>query len=102
MRGCHFATSGVTRLVWVMALTVLVVCVAPVAQATAADNAGAGAGAAVKPLRALLVLGGCCHDYAKQKDILAAGISARAHVEVTIAYNPDKTTRQLNPVYENA
>ncbi|MBC8117763.1 MAG: hypothetical protein H7062_25515, partial [Candidatus Saccharimonas sp.] len=23
-----------------------------------------------KPLKALLILGGCCHDYAKQKDIL--------------------------------
>ena len=30
-----------------------------------------------KPIRALLVVGGCCHDYAKQKDILTQGISAR-------------------------
>jgi type 1 glutamine amidotransferase len=56
----------------------------------------------VKPLKALLVIGGCCHDYAAQKDILAKGISARAHVELTIAYDPDKTTRHLNPVYEKA
>ena len=26
-----------------------------------------------KPLRALLITGGCCHDYAKQKDILKQG-----------------------------
>ena len=44
-----------------------------------------------KPIRALLVLGGCCHDYAKQKDILSKGIAARANVEVTIAYDPDTT-----------
>ena len=29
----------------------------------------------VKPLRALLVLGGCCHDYNTQKDLLSKGIS---------------------------
>jgi type 1 glutamine amidotransferase len=53
-----------------------------------------------RPIRALLVIGGCCHDYAKQKDILAKGIAARANVEVTIAYDPDTTTKHLNPVYE--
>jgi type 1 glutamine amidotransferase len=53
-----------------------------------------------KPIRALLVLGGCCHDYAHQKDILAKGIAERANVEVTIAYDPDKTTKHVNPVYE--
>ncbi|HWG44493.1 MAG TPA: ThuA domain-containing protein [Gemmataceae bacterium] len=53
-----------------------------------------------KPIRALLVIGGCCHDYAKQKDILTKGISARANVQWTIAYDPDKGTKHLNPVYE--
>jgi type 1 glutamine amidotransferase len=53
-----------------------------------------------KPIKALLVLGGCCHDYAKQKDVLAKGIAERANVEVTIAYDPDKGTKHLNPVYE--
>ena len=53
-----------------------------------------------RPIRALLVIGGCCHDYAKQKDILTKGISARANVEWTIAYDPDTTTKHLNPVYE--
>ncbi|HEY5315730.1 MAG TPA: ThuA domain-containing protein [Pirellulales bacterium] len=103
MRGCYFAPGGWSRAVFVTAWTVLAVCVAGSAAAAPAGNSQAGqAAGSVKPLRALLVLGGCCHDYAKQKDILAAGISARAHVEVTIAYNPDKTTRQLNPVYESA
>lgn len=53
-----------------------------------------------KPIRALLVIGGCCHDYAKQKDILTKGVSERANVEWTIAYDPDKGTKHLNPVYE--
>jgi len=55
----------------------------------------------VKPLRALLVLGGCCHDYNTQQTLLSKGISERAHVEVVVAYDPDTTTRHLNPVYEN-
>ncbi|HTU18009.1 MAG TPA: ThuA domain-containing protein [Gemmataceae bacterium] len=54
----------------------------------------------VQPIRALLVIGGCCHDYAKQKDILTKGIAARANVKWTIAYDPDKGTKHLNPVYE--
>ncbi|HYE19225.1 MAG TPA: ThuA domain-containing protein [Tepidisphaeraceae bacterium] len=58
------------------------------------------AGDAAKPIKALLVLGGCCHDYAKQKDILKAGLEKRANIEVTIAYEPDKGTKKLNPVYE--
>ncbi len=56
----------------------------------------------VKPLRALLVLGGCCHDYAVQKELLTKGISERAHVEFSIAHDPDKGTAHLNPVYEQA
>src|SRR5437868_7640159 len=53
-----------------------------------------------KPIRALLVLGGCCHDYAKQKDIITKGVSARANVQWTISYDPDPGTKHLNPVYE--
>ena len=53
-----------------------------------------------KPIRALLVLGGCCHDYAKQKDIITKGISARANVQWTIAYDKDPGTKHLNPIYE--
>jgi type 1 glutamine amidotransferase len=56
----------------------------------------------VKPIRALLVIGGCCHDYQAQQHILKDGISARAHVEITVSYDPDKGTRHLNPVYESA
>jgi hypothetical protein len=67
--------------------------------AVAQNNAAADKPAA-KPIRALLVLGGCCHDYDKQKDILAKGIAERANVDVTIAYSPDKTTKVLNPVYQ--
>ena len=53
-----------------------------------------------RPIRALLVIGGCCHEYAKQKDIITKGVSARANVQWAVAYDPDTTTKHLNPVYE--
>ena len=52
------------------------------------------------PVRALLVVGGCCHDYARQKEILTRGVSERANVRWAIAYDPDTGTKHLNPAYE--
>ena len=48
---------------------------------------------ATKPLRALLVTGGCCHDYAKQKDILKAGLEARANIVVDQVHTNNSSTR---------
>ena len=36
---------------------------------------------AAEPLKALLITGGCCHDYAKQKLIISQGVSKRANVD---------------------
>jgi hypothetical protein len=55
-----------------------------------------------KPLRALLITGGCCHDYAKQKDILKKGIEERANVEVTQVHTDDKSTQARFDMYEKA
>ncbi len=38
------------------------------------------------PLKALLITGGCCHDYEAQKKILSEGISSRANVVWTIIH----------------
>jgi len=54
-----------------------------------------------RPLRVLLVTGGCCHDYEKQHLILGEGLSSRANVEVTFAHNPDKTTKATFDVYKS-
>ncbi|HVA45012.1 MAG TPA: ThuA domain-containing protein [Pirellulales bacterium] len=54
-----------------------------------------------QPLKTLLIAGGCCHDYAKQKDLLKQGLEARANVEVTIVYSPDTTTKARFDIYEN-
>src|ERR1700683_4873838 len=81
-------------------LGVITLAAALLALSTAGRHAVAEEPAA-KPLRALLVLGGCCHAYKTQKHILVRGIAERARVEVTVAYDPDTTTRHLNPVYQN-
>src|SRR4051812_46423222 len=36
--------------------------------------------AAPAAIRVLLITGGCCHDYAAQKDILKKGLEARANL----------------------
>lgn len=62
----------------------------------------ASAQTAPKPLRACLILGGCCHDYAKQKDILKKGLEERANLQVEIVYTDDKSTQARFPLYEKA
>lgn len=55
----------------------------------------------IKPLRVLLVTGGCCHDYGTQKDILKKGLEARAHVIVEQVHTDDRSTKARFSMYEN-
>jgi len=55
----------------------------------------------VKPIKALLVCGGCCHDYTKQKELLKKGLEARANIEVTHVEQGARTTNTAIPLYEN-
>lgn len=54
-----------------------------------------------KALRALLITGGCCHDYAKQKDILKQGLEQRANIEVVQVHSDDKSTKPPLAIYGN-
>ena len=54
----------------------------------------------VKPLRVLIVAGGCCHDYAGQSNMLKTGIESRIKAEVTVEFNPDKSTKALFKSYD--
>lgn len=67
---------------------------------TAAIALSATAETPVKPLKALLVIGGCCHDYAIQKDLLPAGIEARANIKIDVCYSPAKDTKPTFSCYE--
>jgi type 1 glutamine amidotransferase len=59
----------------------------------AADNT-------VKPLRVLIVAGGCCHEYDKQTMALKEGLESRLNAIVDVAYNPDKTTKATFEIYK--
>jgi type 1 glutamine amidotransferase len=61
-----------------------------------------GASAAeLRPLRALLVCGGCCHDYPVQKDVLKRGIEARARVIVETVQQGGVSKESQIPLYAN-
>lgn len=55
----------------------------------------------IKPIRALLITGGCCHDYGKQKHILPEAISKRANVEWVVVHQGGSRTDAKIPFYEN-
>ena len=54
-----------------------------------------------RPIKALLVTGGCCHDYQRQKRIITRGISARANVVWTIAHQGGTSTNARIPLYSD-
>jgi hypothetical protein len=54
-----------------------------------------------KPLKALLIAGGCCHDYARQKEILKKGLEARINATVDVIFVPDGSTHPNLPIYGN-
>ena len=56
---------------------------------------------AAEPLKVLLLTGGCCHDYAAQKDILKKGLEARANIVVDQIHTDDKSTKPPLPIYGN-
>jgi len=72
-------------------LTASLVLVSPAARAADAP----------KPLKVMLLTGGCCHDYKKQKDILKAGLEARANVVVDQVHVDDSSTKPRLPIYGN-
>ena len=44
-----------------------------------------------QPLKALLIAGGCCHDYEQQHKILYEGIQQRANMRVDVVWTNDKS-----------
>ncbi|WP_457393577.1 ThuA domain-containing protein [Roseateles sp. P5_E1] len=56
---------------------------------------------APKPIRALLITGGCCHDYGAQKDLLKSGIEARANIVVDQMHSENTTGSPPLPLFGN-
>ena len=53
-----------------------------------------------KPLKVLLVCGGCCHDYTSQKELLSKGMMERAHVDVEVVHQGGTVTNSKIALYE--
>src|SRR5437762_14205082 len=56
--------------------------------------------AETKPLRAMLITGGCCHDYDRQKVIIPEGVSQRANVEWKVVQEGGTSTKHRVSIYE--
>ncbi len=77
------------------------ICLAFVAQRVFAEDKPAEVKTADKPaIKALLVCGGCCHDYDRQKFILTKGISKMANVEWTIVREGGASSDHKVSIYE--
>lgn len=57
---------------------------------------------AAEQLRALLITGGCCHDYPRQKDVLKKGLEARANIVVDQIHSDDTSTKPPLKILGNA
>lgn len=79
-------------------LVLAVVSVFAMSQASAENKPAAKK--PLKPIKALLVTGGCCHDYTAQKELIAKGLMARAHIDVITVEQGGRTTNTKIPLYE--
>lgn len=77
---------GTTRLIWVALLVV---------------QAGVVA-AAEAPVKALLITGGCCHDYPRQKEIIPQGVAARTTVPIDWSVVLDDSNGGKIPLHAKA
>lgn len=55
-----------------------------------------------EPLKALLITGGCCHDYENQKRIISEGLSQRANITWTIVHEGGDQRDFEVPLYRDA
>lgn len=62
---------------------------------------GISAAAEPKPLKVMLITGGCCHDYKKQTEILKKGLEERINVTVDQIHVDDGSTKPALPIYGN-
>jgi hypothetical protein len=87
-----FSTFSTIRITLALVVAAALTLLLPAVSSQAAD---------VKPLRALMVTGGCCHDYPNQKNILSEGISKRANVTWTIVHEGGDTRNHKISIYNN-
>lgn len=68
--------------------------------AVQADNKKKVESKSAKPLKILLINGGCCHDYAAQGTAIKKAIESKINAVVTIEYTPSQKTNARFKLYE--
>jgi len=81
---------------WFSQLAAVLGLATTVLQGSAADKLYSG-----KPLRALIITDGCCHNYKFQAQAMTNGISQRADVEWTVVNDGGNGTRAQIDLYKN-
>jgi uncharacterized protein len=56
---------------------------------------------AASPVRALLITGGCCHDYTLQAQALTEGVKKFGEVTWTVAHEGGSSKNHKSPLYDN-
>ena len=56
--------------------------------------------AKAKPLKGLIITGGCCHDYKNQKNIIAEGLSKRINIEFDVVHEGGSARNYKIKLYE--
>src|SRR5687767_13343181 len=79
------------------ALLVAVGFIASVPFCSAAEKLHSG-----RPIRALIITGGCCHNYKFQTEAMTNGISRQADVEWTVVNEGGTGTKAQIDLYNNA
>lgn len=94
--------GGVFR-TWVASFVLIVGVLVTNASGIVEDSvAGLTPSANPKPVRALLICGGCCHDYESQKGLIKNALEQHAHIEVTVVHQGGTGTSAEIELYKNA
>jgi len=54
-----------------------------------------------EPVQALLIVGGCCHDYDSQKQIIKEGLERTGHIQVTVVHQGGTGTKAEIELYRD-
>ncbi|MEM7315440.1 MAG: ThuA domain-containing protein, partial [Planctomycetota bacterium] len=54
-----------------------------------------------KPIKVLVITGGCCHDYTTQKNLIKEGLESRANFQVTVVQQGGSGTYAKIKLYED-
>jgi len=97
-----FVLAAFVLAAFVLASVVVIASVAPTIALADESASNASEASPTKPLRGMLVTGGCCHDYDAQKVIITEGLAQRlGNIEWTIhQYGEAKDSRA--EAYDNA